>query len=150
MQTTINQNGKSVTITLTDEQVAQIKKATTHYTDIKTVEDAFEFAGLDYKKWLEQHEDMPEDILAYAKLRIIVWAINGGKAMDYKNTSEYKYYPWFNAVGSSAGFSYDGSDFDRSPSNVGSRLCYIDSERAKYAGQQFIEIYNDYINAKQV
>ena len=149
MNATINTDGKSVTITLTPEQVAQVKQATINYTDIKTVEQAFDFLGLDYKGWLTRHEDIPDDVLAYMKLRIIVKAINGGKVMDYKNTNEYKYYPWFNAVGSSAGFSFFDFDCDSSYSSVGSRLCFIDSDRAKYAGKQFIEIYNEYINATE-
>ena len=147
METTIKANGKTVTITLTSEQVAQIRKETTHYTDIKTVEDAFEFLGLDYKKWLQAREDQEADVLAYEKLRVIVKALNGGRVMDYNNTDENKYYPLFNSFGSSAGFSYGDYFCAFSRSVVCSRLCLIDSDRATYAGKQFIEVYNQFINA---
>ena len=151
MKTTININNKAVEIELTAEQVEAIKKASIKYTDIKTFDDAVNFLGKDdaevmaFERTLEV--SLPKDVVAYMKLRIIVKAINGGKVMNYKNTSEYKYFPWFNAVGSGAGFSFLGYLFAYSYSSVGSRLCFIDSDRAKYAGNQFKSIYNDYINA---
>jgi len=146
MEVTINVNGKDTKITLTPDQVGQVKKATTNYTDITSVEKAFEFEGINYNEWCNRYKDLPTDVRAYMKLCIIVKAINGGIVMDYKNTREYKYYPWFNAVGSGAGFSYYVYYYGNSGSAVGSRLCFIDSERATFAGKQFIEIYNEYIN----
>ena len=147
METTIEVNGKAVKITLTADQLQAIKKATAHFTDIKTFEYACAFEGIDPVEWLEERKSLATDERAYGKLRIIVKAINGGIAMDYKDTSVYKRYPWFNAVGSGAGFSFNADDYGRSYSGVGSRLCFTTADRVKYAATQFIEIYNEYINA---
>lgn len=147
MKTTININGKDVEIELTTDQLQKIKKSAINYTDIKTFEDACRFEGVDIQEFNDLIEDLPNDVKAYMKLRIIVKAINGGKSMDYKNLLEYKYYPWFNAVGSVPGFSYYDYVYGDSVSSVGSRLCFLDRDRAKYAANQFTSIYNQYINA---
>lgn len=146
MKTTIKINDQNVEITLTPEQVAEIKKNTSDFRDIKTVEDAFDFLGMTYNMWSEKYKDLPDDVLAYIKLTYIAKAINGGEWMDYSNTDEYKYYPYFNASGSAGGFSFDGYDFDFSYSTVGSRLVFKTKEMAEYAGKQFVNIYNQYIN----
>ncbi|GAB1462206.1 hypothetical protein [Pedobacter sp.] len=146
MKTKININGKEVEIELTAEQIKAIKKATTDYKDIKSFEDACAFENVDIAAFNSLVKDLPDDIAAYMKLRIIVKAINGGKSMDFKNTNENKYYPWFNAAGSVSGFSYYYYYYVDGCSSVSSRLCFIDSKRAEYAGKQFLSIYNEYIN----
>ena len=148
MKTKININGKEVEIDLTAAQVEAIKKATVNYTDIKTFEDACVFENIGVEDFFNSlPKDLPDDVVAYMKLRIIVKAINGGKVMNFKDTNENKYYPWFNAAGSVSGFSYDGYSYDYGYSFVGAHLCFIDSARAKYAATQFLSIYNDYINS---
>ena len=146
MTTTININGQDVEITLTAQQVAEIKKKNSDFRDIKTIEDAFDFLGLNYESWIEQYKHLPTDVLAYMQLTHIVKAINGGEWMDYSDTDVCKYYPYFNASGSAYGFSFCYCDCDSSGSLVGSRLCFKSRELAEYAGKQFSNIYNQYIN----
>jgi hypothetical protein len=146
MKTTIQINGKDVEITLTPQQVAEIKRKTTDYRDIKTVEDAYAFLGIDYQEWLEKHKDLEPNVIAYMQLTYIVKALNGGEWMNYDDTNEYKYYPYFAASGSGSGFSCVGYYYVCSNSGVGSRLTLKTSERAIYAGKQFLPIYNQYIN----
>lgn len=146
MKTTIKINGEDVEITLTPEQVAEIKKNTSDFRDIKTVEDAFDFLGMTYKMWIEKYKDLPDDVLAYIKLTYIAKAINGGEWMDYNDTDEYKYYPYFNASGSAGGFSFFVFCCVGSHSGVSSRLVFKTREMAEYAGKQFVNIYNQYIN----
>lgn len=146
MKTTITINGKPVEIELTKEQVDQIKKQSTHYTDIKTFEDACDFVGVDSEEFEESYGHLPPHVYAYMQLAIICQALNGGTYMDYGNTDEYKYYPYFYAKGSSRGFSFDNYFCGHSTSGVTSRLTYKSSEIAKYAGEQFLDIYDKYIN----
>ena len=146
MKTTIELDGQSVEITLTEAQIAEARQKISGYKEIKKVEDAFRFLGLDYKAWQKEHKHLPDDVQAYMKLTYIAKAINGGKWMDYSDTSVNKYYPYFYASGSGSGFSYNGCGYVRSRSSVGSRLCFETSEKAIYAGQQFLDIYNQYIN----
>lgn len=146
MKTTIKLNGKPVEITLTAEQVAEIRNNISDFRNIKTIEDAFEFLGLNYQEWLEKYKDLTEDVLSYMKLTFIAKALNGGKWMDFEDTKEDKFYPYFNASGSASGFSYCACDCGALVSDVVSRHCYKRREIAEYAGKQFLNIYYHYIN----
>lgn len=143
MKAKVNYNGKEAEIELTAEQLEQLSSTKFgDYRDIQTFDDACEALGITW----EEPKDLPADVIAYMKLRIIAKALNGGKWMDYKDTNEYKYYPWFNAAGSASGFSYNGYDYDRLRSFIGSRLTFKTAAIAKYAGTQFLEIFKKYIN----
>lgn len=60
---------------------------------IKTFEDACKEIGEPPATIL--HCDDTTDEAAYKKLKVIVNALNEGWKPDWNNTSEYKYYPWF-------------------------------------------------------
>lgn len=45
MKATIQFNGKSAVIELTSDQLAQAKKQTSHFTNIKTLQDALDYVG---------------------------------------------------------------------------------------------------------
>ncbi|MBO9671986.1 MAG: hypothetical protein J7577_00970 [Sphingobacteriaceae bacterium] len=113
---------------------------------IKTLQDACEYNGIDYNTFIKVNSELPKDEAAYRALKQIVLALNEGVQMNYNNVKEYKYYPWFNSVGSGAGFSCKDYGLAYSFSAVGSRLCFRKSDVAIYAGKQFTQIYNDYIN----
>lgn len=146
MKTTITINGKPVEIELTKEQVNQIKKQSAHYTDIKTFEDACNVVDIDLETFEESHGHLPPHVYAYMQLTIISQALNGGTNMSYEDMNEFKYYPCFYAKGSRRGFSFDGCGCYVADSNVASRLTYKSREIAKYAGEQFLDIYDKYIN----
>ncbi|MFD2599878.1 hypothetical protein ACFSQ3_13050 [Sphingobacterium corticis] len=139
-------NGDSLAVEVSQVSAHTTKKTFENYTDMKTFEDACSAVGVDHEEFHNQYKSLPDDAYAYMQLRIISQALNGGSNMDYTDTDIYKYYPWFNSVGSSRGFSYRGYHYDASHSGVGSRLTYKSEEIAEYAGKQFIEIYNKYIN----
>ncbi len=121
--------------------------------DIKTFEDACKV--LDYNAAIPDFSAMPETyqkpLIAHYKLCVIAEAINtienDGKTWvpDWENGEWDKYYPWF-VMGSASGvgFSYYVCDSDLSGSLLGSRLCYISSEAARYTGKQFEELYKEY------
>lgn len=107
------------------------------------------------------------DLLAYIQLRIITYALNEGWVPQFTE-DEYRYYPYFYlytqkeiddmseddkallVVGGNAdngalcGLSYASSSdgFSYSISGIGARLAFKSSELAKYAGNQFREIYS--------
>jgi hypothetical protein len=143
MKAKVNYNDKEVEIELTDEQIEKINNTKFgDYRDIRTFKDACEATGI---KWIESN-GLPVDVIAYMKLRIIAKALNSGSWMTYQDTDEGKYYPYFNANGSASGFSCHVCHFADSHSGVGSRLTFKTADIAKYAGTQFLEIYNQYIN----
>jgi len=124
-----------------------------NYTDLKTFEDACKVEKLDPKKVIPDFKLYPvkdrKAMIAHTKLVIIARALNKlanqGKQFKPKwgPSTDWKYYPWFE-MGGSSGFRYDGYVTWRSSSHVGSRLCFISSEVAEYAGKQFIKLYKEY------
>jgi hypothetical protein len=119
------------------------------YTDIKTFEDACRVLNLESEKIIPDFSLFPETdreaMIAHAKLIIIAKAINGDWTPDWADSSQWKYYPWFEMGSSSGvGFSADVYDFWDTGSSVGSRLCFENREKAKYVGKQFQELYKIY------
>lgn len=114
-----------------------------------------------------ENDDISKDVIAYLKLRIITAALNEGWTPQFTK-HEYRYYPWFwlytkeeiakmnkeerkkvvlfggNAAdGAHAGFACAYTHYAPSAAAAyfGSRLCFKSSALAKYAGEQFAEIY---------
>lgn len=111
---------------------------------IKTYNDAWEEAD---QKTREEYEILPTDtnfIVAVKKLALIAEVLSEGWTPDWNNSSQKKWYPFFNL---SSGFGFSPSDFNSTLTNacVGSRLCFEKEEKATYAGKQFIEIYKDFL-----
>jgi hypothetical protein len=148
----------SRTISLTDDQArklysqadAETKKLLeslfpaklfeTKITDrVKSFEDACRELGLNYLCELDRMKNMSADEIAYVKIKTIVRALNEGWKPDWNNSSEYKYYPWFNM--NSSGFRSDGYDYYDGLSVAGSRLCLRTRDLAIYAAKQFEDIY---------
>ena len=138
---------------------------------IKTFDDAVAYLGEEsilVQVWnnltieTENGSDDAKDIVAYTKLRIIAAALNEeqeGWRPKYQdkdgNGGEYRWYPYFRAVffggdanfGSYAGLAFAGTryGFSIADANFGSRLCYKSEELAEYSGQQFKDIWEDYL-----
>lgn len=113
-------------------------------------------------------DEYTKDIRAYLKLRIIATALNEGWEPKFTK-DECRYFPWFYfyteeeienmndedkkdlfklpSTAEYGGVAYAYADFDSSYtySDYGSRLAFKNSELAKYAGKQFIDIWTDYI-----
>lgn len=135
-----------------------MKKKITNYTELKTFEQACQVEKLNPKKVIPLFRDFPakdrKAMIAHAKLIIIAKAANrlanGGKPWkaDFSNHDQYKYYPWFyqeSGKGVSSGFRYVGYGGWRSGADVGSRLCFLNYELAKYVGETFLKLYYDYM-----
>lgn len=114
--------------------------------------------------------DTDKDVFIYLKLRIITAALNEGWEPQFTE-DEYRYYPWFElftqkeidnmsddeksrVVGRAYSNSYAGGGlayafavFASSSSYgfYGSRLAFRTRELAEYAGQQFVELYADFV-----
>lgn len=116
---------------------------------IKTLDDAYKAKGINPKDCNITIAGLPEKyhtaIIAFSSLLVVTDAINeevcpGWKA-DWKNYNQDKWFAWFEMDNSASGFSFYDSYCVRSTSRVGSRLCFCSREAARYAGQQFIELY---------
>lgn len=113
---------------------------------------------------------LSDDILAYMKLRIIAAALNEGWEPQFTE-DEWRYFPWFvlytqkeidemdeeqksrvvfrssHNAHARGGVAYAYTVYDSSSTSafIGSRLAFKSSELAKYAGEQFVEIWADYV-----
>ena len=125
------------------------------YKQIKTFEDACKALKIgtelpDVSMLPEQHA---KAIVAHYKLMVIAQALNEGWFPNWNDHNEWKYYPWFDVAASkeqSSGFglSYDDYDCGYSGTSVGSRLVFKTKQLAEYAGNQFLDIYNDFLTIK--
>ena len=121
---------------------------------LKTFEDACKVEGLNPEVVIGAFQGLSgsdrDPIIAFAKLLIIVRVANrlcnngASWTPDWSNYKEYKYYPWFEMRGSS-GFRFHDYDGWHSRSHVGSRLCFISREAAEYIGQQFQDLYKQFM-----
>ena len=124
-----------------------LKKTDGPVTDrIKTFADVCEELGLDANKVLPHPDPQSEDEIAtnaFVKVSLIAKALNEGWKPNWDDSSEYKYYPWFDMRGSAAGsgFSYSLYGGSYTAAGVGSRLCFKSAALAMYAGTQFEEEY---------
>lgn len=156
-------------LTLVDEKPQDIKER------VKTFDDAVAILGNDNQAVIDYYaiadKTCTEDILAFAKLRVIAEALNEGWKPKFDG-DEYRYYPWFyiytkeeyeeldedkkkacRVVGRSVNYShaigglvYAYADFASpvSYSYNGSRLAFKTRELGEYCGKQFIDIWCDY------
>ena len=141
---------------------------------IKTFDDAIQELGEEhpcvkaYREWMRVKLANQKDIEAYLKLRIIAAALNEGWEPTF-GKDEWRYFPWFyiyskeeleemdeeersRVVGRASysadaygGLAYANASYASSGSNHGSRLAFKSEELAVYCGQQFIDIWVDFI-----
>jgi len=115
---------------------------------IKTFEDGCEELGISNNACRPIFdEDEDPDEIAYKKLKVIVGALNEGWIPDWNDSNQKKWYPWFN-LSSGFGFSDSNYFYTAAAAGVGSRLCFRDKLTSDYAGQQFIDLYEQFLTLK--
>lgn len=64
---------------------------------------------------------------------------------DFSNRNQTKWFPWFVYSDNAAGFvcAYTYNTATSAHANIGSRLCFKTSARARQFGEQFIDLWND-------
>lgn len=145
---------------------------------VKTFDDAVEILGNDNQAVIDYYaiadKTCTEDILAFAKLRVIAEALNEGWKPKFDG-DECRYYPWFyiytkeeyekldedekkecRVVGRSNNYSNAGGGLvyayashasSLSYSYCGSRLAFKTRELGEYCGKQFIDIWEKFLFA---
>ena len=85
-------------------------------------------------------------LIALNKLFTIAqaWNKEDGFEPDFSNRSQTKWFPWFMYSDDAAGFVFAYTNYTASCTyaNVGSRLCFKTSARARQFGEQFIDLWN--------
>lgn len=137
-----DQNGKNMLKEMFPKHDFNVK-----ITDrVRSFEDACTFLGVDPDSVGNPDEIKDGDarsVAAYERLIIVARALNEGWVPNWNNSSEYKYYPYFDMR--SGGFSVVDCTRWASYSFVGSRLCFKSSELALYAGKQFNDLYQHFM-----
>ena len=115
---------------------------------VKTFEDACAIeAPSPELTLLLSYQGTDKDMIAardWAKMNHVRKVLNEKWEPSWSDSSEPKYYPWFD-MRSGSGLSCFGCGDDVSASDVGSRLCYKSSALARYAGTQFIDLYKSFM-----
>ena len=130
MKTTINIEGKEFTIEQLKELINKNEdKLEKVFNFNKTTEEQFN------KKWegFEEHEK-------YGALeRLIANFYNKGEKPNWKNTNQYKYYPYF--IMDKGDFHYYFYYYYYSFSSVSSRLAFLRKEDMLEAVELYLDIY---------
>lgn len=123
---------------------------------VKTYEDACKVLGVEpINEQNAKAQGFRSDEIARRKLETIAAALNEGWKPDWNNTDQYKYYPYFyiqeNAKGKgSAGLSFATTSNAATVASAyfGSRLCFYASRLARYASNQFTDLYEQILIEK--
>lgn len=116
-----------------------------YYEQITTLEQALEFKGETLTQFNKRTKGLEVDTIGYEKLKVIVWAINGGE-----NIKEGYWPHFYNPNRSSVEFSCNGYDYALDDvSGVGACLLFEDPDHAIYAGKTFPKEYSQFINATE-
>lgn len=122
---------------------------------VATFADALDILGdevTDDQKILLAYNGLDSDMIsakAYMQLVIITKVLNEGWQPDWQNPHEFKFFPWFKYY-PDFHLSIFMNESISSNVNYNSRLCFKSFELAKYAANQFINIYADYLNIKEI
>ena len=111
---------------------------------IKTIDDILADNDITKQQFESDCEKLTEDEKAYRLIKMLCLSLNQGWKPNWKDSDEFKYFPWFEIDGSSC-FRYHDCDCWYVFSIIGSRLCFVSRELAEYAGKQFTDIYKDFM-----
>lgn len=110
---------------------------------IKTIEDVLEDNNITQSDIDLMFANVPEHFKHQFIAELLCKSLNEGWIPNWNDSSEAKYYPWFK-MGSS-GFRFSDYDYCYAVSFVGSRLCFKSRKLAEYAGQQFEDVYKQFM-----
>lgn len=134
---------KNGVLTLVDDRPKDIRER------VKTLEDAIDILGKDHPVVLDYYgicigTDAP-DIRAYAKLRVIVTALNEGWKPILGDEHEPHYVPYFVRTNDGKNIVFDGVGRECEPISYCSQFYFKTKELAEYCGKQFVDIWRDYL-----
>lgn len=110
---------------------------------IKTVADILEDNDVTQSDIDLMFANVPEHFKHQFIAELLCKSLNEGWIPNWDDSSEGKYYPWFKM--SSSGFRFCDYVNWCTYSDVGSRLCFKSRKLAEYAGQQFEDVYKQFM-----
>ena len=111
-----------------------------------TFEEICRISGVCSNKFALANNASIEEISdnAYEKLKLIVKVLNDGWKPNWADSTQYKHYPYFK-LNDGKFYCYKYGSYANGPV-VGSRLVYKTKELAEFAVENFIDIYNCYLD----
>lgn len=116
---------------------------------IKSYEDACEYLEIETTvPYPNPKNNKQEASNAFYMLDIITEALLDGKTLNWEDSNEKKWYPWFNEYKSGSGFRFHGSnsDWTNSYTFIGAHLCVDTKEKSDYLGTRFLPLINKFLN----
>jgi hypothetical protein len=116
---------------------------------IKTFEDACKDQGISTDLPFQlPHSSLQRATNAFYKLDVINKSLLEGAVLDWEDSNQKKWYPWFTDYSTGSGFRFLDANCGWAGTNAsgGARLCLDTQEKAKYFGTQFLDIWNDFQN----
>lgn len=112
---------------------------------IQTLDDVYGLVGLDREERKRLWGGMSNypHLIHFHQGCLIAEAYNQGWMPDWNNSSEYKYYPYWDLSG--AGFRLYAVGDDCSHSDVGSRLVFRESRFVEDAIKKFPDVYKGFL-----
>lgn len=113
---------------------------------IQTIEDVLQIVGKTYEEVVPYRVPKTKKQRsqnAYALLQEITEAYNEGVVLDWNNSSQSKYYPWWEKKG--VGWVIGRYRYYYSCVYLGFGLYFVSEETAKDAATKFEDIYIDYL-----
>lgn len=146
MRTTININGKDVEITLTPEQVKQIKKSEYITERLKTDENILTELGEKDEEVVEYRllvKAGAKERTVYQQLAVcLTKALNEGKEGNWNDSNDYKYFIWFYLDNN----NFRSSVVSYNPSTTSpATLSFRKRSHAEYAAKQYLHIYKKFM-----
>ena len=116
--------------------------------DIKNWKDVLRYSGKkesDILPWKNPKNKQQVSQNAFAKIQVISEVLNEGWSPNFKDLREYKYYPWFEYKDFPGGFGFHYSFYAYSSCYLSFGFYFKTKELSNYAGNQFLNIYKDYL-----
>ena len=110
---------------------------------INSFEDALEEKGKRPEEIFRASD--PRHRIAQDKIEFIISVINEDFKPDFSNSNQNKWCPFFKWSGSGFVFTHSYYYYDYSAAGTGARLCCETEAKSNHMGQQFIELYNDFL-----
>ena len=110
---------------------------------VNTFEDAMRVTGrTKVPEFLDiENEDEREYFKAHFMAMVVCEALNEGWKVDWMDTNQKKWRPWFIVVSGAFVFNYSLYSFSYADAGSAARLCLKNKKLSNYAGTQFTEIF---------
>lgn len=130
---------KTININGTEYTVEQLTKILEDAKKSSPMDEVYKFHNTTEEEFNKKYEGIESHIKAYAKEVLIVSFYNKGEKVDFSNSNQIKFYPYFKMDN----FRFDYIAEFCLYSYVPARLCFIRKKDCEDAGEKFLNEYKE-------